>query len=194
MRIIAGTAGGIPISCPKNVTRPTSDRVREALFSILGERVIGARVLDLYAGSGALGLEALSRGAASAVFVEQQREACRVIESNLTKAKLAAASVSQASVESWLKRRAAAAPFDLIFADPPYCKSDGDTNFAAELLQSSDLIATLSSQGLLLVETQSNQESPEAPHFEHPFEQVDRRVYGSTALQFFRHREGAERR
>jgi 16S rRNA (guanine966-N2)-methyltransferase len=190
MRIIAGAAGGIPIACPKNVTRPTSDRVREALFSILGERVIGVRVLDLYAGSGALGLEALSRGAASAVFVEQQREACRVIESNLAKAKLAAATVSQVSVESWLKRRRAAVPFDLIFADPPYCKSVGDTNFAAGLLQSSDLIDTLSSQGLLLVETKSDQELPETPHFE----QVDRRVYGSTALQFFRHLEGAERR
>ena len=88
MRIISGSAGGIRLQVPKVVARPTSDRVREALFSILGEAVQDAVVLDLFAGSGALGLEALSRGARRAVFVERDRGANKVIEANLDKAKL----------------------------------------------------------------------------------------------------------
>ena len=84
MRVIAGSAGGIRLDVPKNEIRPTMDRVKAAIFSSLGERVIGARVLDLFAGTGALGLEALSRGAASAMFVEENRQAVRAIESNLS--------------------------------------------------------------------------------------------------------------
>ncbi len=83
MRIIAGAAGGITIRVPQAVTRPTMDRTRQALFSMLGDIVVGARVLDLFAGSGALGLEALSRGAAHAVFVEHHRAAAQVIRENL---------------------------------------------------------------------------------------------------------------
>ena len=75
MRIISGIAGGIPLRVPKGVTRPTADRVRESLFAVLGARVPGARVLDLFAGSGALGLECLSRGAEAATFVERNRAA-----------------------------------------------------------------------------------------------------------------------
>ncbi|MCB1095431.1 MAG: 16S rRNA (guanine(966)-N(2))-methyltransferase RsmD [Verrucomicrobiae bacterium] len=181
MRIISGAAGGIPIACPKSVTRPTSDRVREALFSIVGNLVSGARVLDLYAGSGALGLEALSRGAASVVFVEHQKDACRVIESNIAKTRLEGATVVSATVESWLNRRNSTGTFELILADPPYCKSADDTDFAAELLSSAPLPRLLSPTGLMMMETQSNQALPDAPHFE----MLDRRVYGSTAVQFF---------
>ncbi|MGK0187284.1 MAG: 16S rRNA (guanine966-N2)-methyltransferase [Verrucomicrobiales bacterium] len=180
MRIVAGTAGGIPIACPKSVTRPTSDRVREALFSILGNRLAGARVLDLYAGSGALGIEALSRGAAATVFVEQQRDACRTIESNLAKARLAGGRVVQSAVEAWLKRRAVSA-FDLILADPPYCKNSEDTDYAASLVQSMQLREILTDDGLLVIETQSDQALPEIEHLS----PVDSRVYGSTALHFW---------
>ena len=85
MRIVAGSCRGARIFAPKGLdTRPTSDRVREAAFNLIGP-VDGASVLDLYAGSGAMGLEALSRGAASAVFVESDRDACRTIERNLEK-------------------------------------------------------------------------------------------------------------
>ena len=183
MRIIAGTAGGIPILCPKSVTRPTSDRVREALFSILGDRSKGARVLDLYAGSGALGLEALSRGAASAVFIEQNREARQIIESNIAKARLMSAKVVQATVESWLKRSVQSRVFDLVFADPPYCKDINDTNLAATLVQSKELANVLAPDGLVILETQSGQDLQSSRHFS----LVDQRVYGSTALHLLSH-------
>ncbi len=118
MRIIAGTRKGARIFAPKGLdTRPTSDRVREAAFNLIGP-VDGAAVLDLYAGSGAMGLEALSRGAAGAVFVDSDREACRTIERNLTKLGLQGAEVVCRDVLRFLaaeRRR-----FDLILVDPPY--------------------------------------------------------------------------
>src|SRR6266705_429468 len=83
MRVIAGRAGGVPLVSPKSGVRPTMDRVKTAIFSSLGARVIGARVLDLFAGTGALGIEALSRGAASVMFVENDRYAVSAIEHNL---------------------------------------------------------------------------------------------------------------
>ena len=94
MRIIAGIAGRLAIKVPSAVARPTTDFVRQAVFSILGERVDNARVLDLFAGSGALGLEALSRGAATCVFVDEHRQAAQVITHNLTKSRLAGGRLS----------------------------------------------------------------------------------------------------
>ncbi len=86
MRVIAGSAGGINLDVPKKGVRPTMDRVKAAIFSSLGEMVIGARVLDLFAGSGGLGIEALSRGASTAVFIDSDRRSIEVIERNLTRA------------------------------------------------------------------------------------------------------------
>ena len=94
MRIISGLAGGIPIKVPDAVARPTTDKVRQALFSMLGELVADARVLDLFAGSGALGLEALSRGAKSVLFIDESRHACTAIRDNLTKTRLQGAQVN----------------------------------------------------------------------------------------------------
>src|SRR5258707_14821313 len=88
MRAIAGRAGGVRLVSPKNGVRPTMDRVKAAIFSSLGEMVIGARGLDLFAGTGALGIEALSRGADSAIFVEEDRQSAATIEKNLTKTQL----------------------------------------------------------------------------------------------------------
>src|SRR6266550_7137478 len=88
MRVIAGRAGGVRLTSPKSGVRPTMDRVKAAIFSSLGEMVIGARVLDLFAGTGALGIEALSRGAESALFIEEDRQSAATIEKNLTKTKL----------------------------------------------------------------------------------------------------------
>ena len=90
MRIIAGTAGRLAIKVPKAVTRPTTDFVRQAIFSILGTKVEGAAVLDLFAGSGAIGLESLSRGAASCTFVDEHRQAEIVIRENLEKSNVPA--------------------------------------------------------------------------------------------------------
>src|SRR5215831_15219610 len=98
MRIVAGSCKGARIFAPKGLdTRPTGDRVREAVFNLVGP-VDGASVLDLYAGSGAMGLEALSRGAASAVFVESDRDACRAVDRNIAKLRLAGATVLQRDV------------------------------------------------------------------------------------------------
>jgi len=124
MRVIAGVARGIPLRAPRDpATRPVTDRVKETLFGILGERVPGARVLDLYAGSGALGIEALSRGAAHASFVERGREALAAIRHNLERTGLSgAASVHGGDVMRFLGGAAPEAPFDLAFLDPPYAE------------------------------------------------------------------------
>jgi 16S rRNA (guanine(966)-N(2))-methyltransferase RsmD len=121
MRVIAGEWRGRPLKAPPGAaTRPTSDRVREALFSILASRILGARVLDLFAGSGALGIEALSRGADSATFVDDAPAAIRAIEANL-QAVGAPATVRRSDVLRFLtSARRGAAQYDLVFLDPPY--------------------------------------------------------------------------
>jgi 16S rRNA (guanine966-N2)-methyltransferase len=122
LRIIAGELRGRRIAVPPGEgVRPTADRVREALFSILGSAVHEARVLDAYAGSGALGFEALSRGAARATFLEADRRAVRTLQANA--AALGAvdrSTVHHGRVIDILRRGAVAGPFDLVFADPPY--------------------------------------------------------------------------
>ena len=121
MRVIAGTYKGRRLQTPGGLeTRPTSDRVREALFSILGDRVQDARVLDLFAGSGALGIEALSRGAAEATFVDNAAPAVRAIGANL-EALGADAQVVRAEVRRFLGGASRSArQYDLVFLDPPY--------------------------------------------------------------------------
>lgn len=124
-RIVAGRAGGRRIAVPPNGTRPTSDRVREAVFSALEARIDldGARVLDLYAGSGALGLEALSRGAAHARFVESDRRAGAVLRRNIADLALPGAEITVAPVETVLAERPQA-PSDVALLDPPYALDD----------------------------------------------------------------------
>lgn len=121
MRVIAGTARGLTLVAPRGrATRPITDRVKETLFAILGERVPEARVLDLYAGSGAVGIEALSRGASHATFVERDRAALSALRFNLEHTGLAAvASVDGSDVERFLAR-AASGVWDLVVLDPPY--------------------------------------------------------------------------
>lgn len=121
MRVIAGTARGVPIAAPRgHGTRPITDRVKETLFGILGDRVPEARVVDLYAGSGAIGIEALSRGAASADFVERERAALIVIRANLERTHLETdARVHGMNVERYLAS-ASDGPWDLAILDPPY--------------------------------------------------------------------------
>jgi 16S rRNA (guanine966-N2)-methyltransferase len=121
MRVIAGSARGVPLRAPKDRgTRPITDRVKETLFAILGERVPDARVLDLYAGSGAIGIEALSRGAASADFVEQGRTALEAIRANLVATRTGDdARVHATDVERFLGATTNG-PWDLVVLDPPY--------------------------------------------------------------------------
>jgi 16S rRNA (guanine966-N2)-methyltransferase len=122
MRVIAGSARGLRLDAPRDKgTRPVTDRVKETLFGILGERVIDAQVLDLYAGSGAIGIEALSRGAAHATFVERSRAGVTVIRDNLHRTHLDdVADVRDADVERFLSGTDAGGPYTLAVLDPPY--------------------------------------------------------------------------
>jgi 16S rRNA (guanine(966)-N(2))-methyltransferase RsmD len=122
MRVIAGTARGLRLEAPHDkATRPITDRVKETLFGILGERVVDAHVLDLYAGSGAIGIEALSRGAAHATFVERSREGIAIIRDNLQRTHLDdVADVRAAEVEHFLSGADAGGPYALAVLDPPY--------------------------------------------------------------------------
>lgn len=124
-RIVAGTVGGRQIAVPPGGTRPTSDRTREAMFSALEARMDfdGARVLDLYAGSGALGLEALSRGAAHALFVESDARAASAVRRNAAGLGLSGADVRTATVGSVLAGPPDP-PYDLVLLDPPYALDD----------------------------------------------------------------------
>ena len=183
MRVIAGESGGVPLKVPKTVTRPTADRVREAVFSILGERVAGARVLDLFAGSGAVGIEALSRGAESAVFVEQNRAACEVLRGNLAKTGLAgkAGVVCGDAVKTAGKL---GREFDVVFADPPYVKRRGDRDFGKALL-AGGLGEILADDGTVVLETGVAEVHGEADGWA----VRDRRVYGSTVIWFLEKRD-----
>src|SRR4051812_15670056 len=150
MRVIAGAYKGRRLQAPKgSETRPTSDRVREALFSILGD-VEGLRVLDLYAGSGALGIEALSRGAGQTVFVESGRRAADAIRANLRAVGDPDAMIWVGDALAYLRRADAEAPFDLVFADPPYSSA---TRVGGEL---SELLPALSQKAPLTVTESAN--------------------------------------
>ncbi|HUK55508.1 MAG TPA: 16S rRNA (guanine(966)-N(2))-methyltransferase RsmD [Nitrospiria bacterium] len=120
MRVIAGEAKGRRLRSPRGTeVRPTSDKVKEALFSILGNRIVDARMLDLFAGTGAIGIEALSRGAARVVFVETDRAMTDLLEKNLTACGFQSrAEIHRTDAFKFLKRTHG--PYDLIFADPPY--------------------------------------------------------------------------
>jgi 16S rRNA (guanine966-N2)-methyltransferase len=121
MRVVAGTHRGRALKAPKGEqTRPTSDRVREALFSILGESVEDAAVLDLFAGSGALGIEALSRGAASAAFVDDAHGAVSVIAANLELLGLEGEIIRSPALRALACTPVASRQYDLVFIDPPY--------------------------------------------------------------------------
>ena len=133
-RIVGGVAGGRHLIVPPRGTRPTTDRVRESVFNVLAARMdfAGLRVLDLYAGSGALGLEALSRGAVSVLFVENDRRAADVITRNIATVGLPGATVRRAPVASVLA--GSPTPMDLVFADPPYEVSATEVESALERL------------------------------------------------------------
>lgn len=177
MRIIAGKAKGRSLKVPRVVSRPTADRVRESLFGMLAAVVEGAEVLDLFAGAGSLGLEALSRGASSCDFVEKDRGACRVIEENLKTTGLAGGRVTPMEVKLFLQ--ALKKNYDLIFADPPYC--DGLRDLAGELAEWDDWSEWLNPEGLLVLETEAGSDL-------RPFgglEVLKRRRYGRSALTIY---------
>jgi 16S rRNA (guanine966-N2)-methyltransferase len=187
VRVIAGEAKGRRLTgIRSSAIRPTSDRVREALFSALAGAVPGARVLDLYAGSGALGIEALSRGAASAVFVDSDREAVEAIRANLALTRMDdRATVVRSAAGSFL-RAGRHGPFDLVFLDPPYARGaplgDLEALVAGGLLHGGATRASRASRAWVVLET-GGVEAPPPPE---GLEVVSLRRYGDTTLVFLR--------
>ncbi len=181
LRVISGSAGGLHLKSPKrHALRPTQDRIRQVVFSSLAEIVPGARVLDLYAGTGSFGIEALSRGAASATFVEQDREAVQCIRDNLAHCHLQG-DVRQAEVAAFLAGEAPpeGQKYDLIFADPPYVKERG---LLDEDLLLGKLIGCISATGFFVWEHYAYQRLENAG----AWEVVRQRAYGETGLTFLR--------
>lgn len=182
MRIVGGEFRGRPLSAPaSSATRPTSDRVRETLFDILAHRygnpVDGGRVLDLFAGTGALGLEALSRGAASCLLVEESAAARGVIRVNIEALGLTGRARIFRRDATRLGEVGTMAPFDLVFADPPYGKGLAEAALASALRG-----GWLKPEALAVVE--ENASAVIAPPM--GFIMLDRRRIGDTALMFLR--------
>jgi 16S rRNA (guanine966-N2)-methyltransferase len=179
MRVIAGSAGGIRLAVPKRGVRPTMDRVKAAIFSSLGDAVVGARVLDLFAGSGALGVEALSRGASSVVFVEEDRQSAQIIEGNLARTKLKGR-VRQQDVFEFLRHAPRAEMFDVIFADPPYEKTEDGERFTEKLLVNEALARLMDADGIFVLEKQPTEALPEMKQWR----LLRQKIYGATEVLF----------
>ena len=187
-RIIAGVAGGRRILVPPKGTRPTSDRVREALFSALDSDpgLGGAAVLDLCAGSGALGLEALSRGAVHALFVESDRRAAGVLRRNTAELGLAGAQVRVAPAATVLASPAERA-YDVVLVDPPYATPDAEV---ARWLAAAHAHGWLADDAVVVVERPRGGSDTAFP-WPPPFTAVRERRYGDTVLHTARSEGGA---
>ena len=178
MRVIAGRAGGVRLVSPKSGVRPTMDRVKAAIFSSLGEIVIRARVLDLFAGTGALGIEALSRGAESALFVEEDRQSIVAIEKNLAKAGFTGR-VRQQDVFGYLEN-AGSEKFGIIFADPPYDKMKSGERFTEKLLGDENLSRLIEPDGIFVLEKKPGEVIPE----KNLWRLIRQKKYGATEVLF----------
>ena len=179
MRVIAGSAGGLRLAAPKRGVRPTMDRVKAAIFSSLGDTIIGARVLDLFAGSGALGIEALSRGAASVLFVEEDRQSIAAIKKNLAKVNLTGR-IRQENVFDFLRRSAGMENFQIIFADPPYEQTKSGERYTEKLLSNEVLPQLLDSDGVFVLEKRPSELIPAT----NLWDVVRARKYGATEVLF----------
>jgi len=181
MRVITGKARGVQLKTPEGMlTRPTTDRVKEALFSIIHFEIPGARVLDLFGGTGQLGIEALSRGAKSAVFVDAQESACRIIRENLKRAKMEKEGrVIRGDYLQYLNR--CAEKFDIILLDPPYAEV-----FLENALKRITEIDILETNGIIVTERPLGKELPW--EFE-GFSRSKDYKYGNTLLTLYRKAE-----
>ncbi|MDQ1730785.1 MAG: rRNA (guanine966-N2)-methyltransferase [Pseudonocardiales bacterium] len=181
-RIVGGTARGRRLAVPPRGTRPTAERAREALFNTLATEVDleGARVLDLFAGSGAVGLEALSRGAAAAVFVESDHRAAGILSENVHALGLPGAVLHRCTAETYLAAVGADDPFDVVFADPPYSVTGAAV---AMLLESLSDLRWLSSGGVVVIERSWRDPGPEWPS---EIKAMKQRRYGEGCLWYGR--------
>jgi len=184
LRVIAGVAKGRRLKLvPGDTTRPVMDRVKEALFNILGRDIVGSVFLDLFAGTGSVGIEALSRGAKQAVFVEIERKAVQTIQDNLTVTKLGQKAIIRRADAFSLLKQPPLQHFDYIYVAPPQYKG----LWLQALLALDSNPAWLSPDTTIIVQLDPSEETPlTLVHLE----PVDRRRYGKTLLWFFAPREG----
>lgn len=178
MRVITGKARGISLKTPEGMlTRPTADRVKEALFSIINFDIPGARVLDLFGGTGQLGIEALSRGAESAVFVDAREDACRLIRENLKRTRLEGEGrVVRSDYLDYLRR--CREQYHIIFLDPPYAE-----DFLENALKCITEIDILQSNGIIVTERPLGKELP----WDYPgYTRSKDYKYGKTLLTLYR--------
>ena len=178
MRVITGKARGVQLKTPQGLkTRPTTDRVKEAMFSIINFDIPGARVLDLFGGTGQLGIEALSRDAASAVFVDEREDACKLIKENLRRTKLEKhARVVRGDYLTYLNR--CSEKFDIIFLDPPYAEV-----FLENSLKRITEIDILQSGGIIVAERPLGKDLP----WDFPgYTRSKDYKYGNTLLTLYR--------
>lgn len=179
MRIITGRARGLQLTVPKNYdVRPTADRVKESVFNIIGSKIIGAKVLDLFAGTGNLGLESWSRGAQSITFIEESKESLRLVKSNIAKCRAEAdCLVFKGSAPQIAERLAAQGElFDFAFCDPPYNKG-----WVQQIIAVLGKKTFLQNGGYLVVERSAHDELPPLPA---GCELVRSSCYGETVIDF----------
>ncbi|KOY13411.1 16S rRNA (guanine(966)-N(2))-methyltransferase RsmD [Paenibacillus xylanivorans] len=180
MRVVSGSAKGRPLKAvPGTGTRPTTDKVKEALFSMIGPYFEGGTALDLFAGSGGLGIEALSRGMDKAVFVDLESKSIEVIRANLKATKLEdQAAIYRNDAGRALKALAKrSTQFDLVFLDPPYRMKNGD-----ELMLTMHELELLEPEATIVLEYESKYSYPEQFG---PFEQTRKALYGETAVSIY---------
>ena len=174
MRVITGTARGMTLKAPKGMdTRPTMDQVKEGIFSAIQFEVEGRRALDLFAGSGQLGIEALSRGARSAVFVDESRAAVQLVRTNLAHCRLQG-DVVQGEALGYLRT---CGKFDLILLDPPY-----DTGLLDKALANVVQFDILAEGGIIVCESRREKELPQLPQ---PYYLLTERSYGKIKLTLY---------
>lgn len=181
MRIITGKARGLKLTVPKNMdVRPTADRVKESLFNIIGTKIIGARVLDMFAGTGNLGLESWSRGAAAVTFVDESRESLRLVQSNIVKCRAEAdVQVLKGSAVNIIEHlHHQGLKFDFAFCDPPYNKG-----WVQKVLQKMEHFQVLEDGGYLIIEHSKHDEIGVLAAC---FELVRQEHYGETLLSFIK--------
>ncbi|MCW2497718.1 16S rRNA (guanine(966)-N(2))-methyltransferase RsmD [Jatrophihabitans sp.] len=183
-RIVGGVAKGRRLAVPQRGTRPTSERAREALFNSLRGLldIDGARVLDLFAGTGAVGLEALSRGAAAVEFVESDRGACEIVKRNITTVALDGAVLHRRQAAPFLVGTTADVPFDLVFADPPYAYGEAHLSVLLQTLVEGGWLAE---NAVIVVERSARGAEPEWPE---EYELVKQKRYGEGVLWYGRAR------
>ena len=178
MRVIAGSARRTVLAAPTGQsTRPTADRIKENLFNIISPCIPGARFLDLFCGSGAIGIEALSRGTSEAVFVDASSEAVTVTKANLARARLTGRVIHMCGIAAISQLEHEGSSFDIIFLDPPY-----GMGLLGQTLDALGRSRILSPEGILIAECHVDEPEPPAE----PFILQDIREYGSTRMLFYK--------